>query len=88
MGLRHVRCQVVEIPEPAADAVAGSFAEPRDLLPWADPYIARLLARHRSLGALSDSLAFLADEAYRDAPAENDARPARFSRYPSPPGVQ
>lgn len=32
-----------------------------DLLPWADPYVARLLVRHRLQAALNDSLAFLKD---------------------------
>jgi hypothetical protein len=40
---------------------AGSRLAPPDLLPWADPYIARLLVRHRLQAALNDSLAFLKD---------------------------
>ena len=37
-------------------------ADHGDLLPWADPYIARLLAKHRLQAALDDSLNFLADD--------------------------
>jgi len=35
----------------------------RDLLPWADPYITKLLAKHRLQAALDDSLEFLSDGA-------------------------
>lgn len=44
MSNRVVRCQVVEVP---ADQTFGVRQPPRDLLPWADPYIARLLVHHR-----------------------------------------
>lgn len=94
MVSRNAHCTVIEITPPTADSDHGSHPEPRTLLPWADPYIARLLVKHRLNAALSDSLEFMADEAYRDEPADSRAVynypdiPARFSRYPSPPGVQ
>ena len=94
MVSRNAHCTVIEIPLPAANSDQSSQPEPRTLLPWADPYIARLLAKHRLNAALSDSLEFMTDEAYRDEPADSRPAynypdiPARFSRYPSPPGVQ
>ncbi len=62
MSSKRVRCAVVEVP-------VGSDGEPqldlatRDLLPWADPYIAKLLSKHRLQAALDDSLQFVEDEA-------------------------
>ncbi len=44
MSKRVVRCQVVEVP---ADQTFGVRRAPKDLLPWADPYIARLMVHHR-----------------------------------------
>ena len=69
MSSKRVRCTVVEVP-------VGSNGEPqldlatKDLLPWADPYIAKLLSRHRPRAALDDSLQFVEDEvAGRDSVA-------------------
>lgn len=40
---------------------------PRDLPPWADPYIACLLAKHRLQAALDDSLSFLRADIRQDS---------------------
>lgn len=61
MALRKARCTVVEIP--ASSQGGPDDAPPRDLLPWADPYIARLLNMHRLQAALDDSLLFVESEA-------------------------
>ena len=52
MNPRIARCDVVEV-SPEMNARAPR-SEPRDLLPWADPYIARLLIKHRVDCALSE----------------------------------
>jgi hypothetical protein len=39
-----IRCQVLEMPK-SSEAVLDRGDWPRDLLPWADPYIARLICR-------------------------------------------
>jgi hypothetical protein len=54
-------CSVVEVLENEEGQ-----PEQRDLLPWADPYIARLLAKHRMESALNDSLKFLRDSTMTD----------------------
>jgi hypothetical protein len=73
MVSRNAHCHVVEIPVTAAGADGANLAEPRDLLPWADPYIARLLTKHRLMGALSDSLAYLNEAAGRDSDVDRDS---------------
>ena len=58
MQTRVSRCVVVEVPETSAgvpDLVSG----PKDVLPWADPYIAALLTSRRLRAALDDSLRFI-----------------------------
>lgn len=55
MRHRNVRCTVIEIPEEAR----GDRYVPREIVPWSDPYISRLLAKHRLEAALSDSLNYL-----------------------------
>ena len=45
MSRRLARCQVVEVP--AEQQGSSARFESRDLLPWADPYIARLMIAHR-----------------------------------------
>lgn len=57
------RCSVVEIPTASEVLRTGCQPGPRELLPWADPYIARLLAKHRLQAALDDSLSYLRDDA-------------------------
>jgi len=52
---------VVEVPETrpgAPDLIAG----PKDVLPWADPYVAALLTSRRLQAALDDSLRFIEHE--------------------------
>ena len=41
-----IRCTVVEVFEPGQTMEQDHFSS-RDLLPWADPYIAQLLTRHQ-----------------------------------------
>jgi hypothetical protein len=43
MSYGRIRCQVIETP--ADNWLPRRQEWPRDLLPWADPYIARLMAR-------------------------------------------
>jgi hypothetical protein len=43
MSYGSIRCQVIEIPAGSRRARGGDG--PRDLLPWADPYIAGLMAK-------------------------------------------
>ena len=62
MAANNIRCTVVEIPETSQGG--PDDAPPRDLLPWADPYIARLLSMHRLQAALDDSLSFVENEAF------------------------
>jgi hypothetical protein len=88
MQNRMPRCVVVEIPESAA----GGDAQPRDLLPWADPYIARLLSKHRLKSALDDSLRFVEDQlgrfqeqAGKRTPGGPDSRHSQ--RFASHPGL-
>lgn len=52
------------------EAVENHEGQPehRELLPWADPYIARLLAKHRLESALCDSLSYLRDSASAEPP--------------------
>lgn len=66
MNKPNPRCVVVEIPEASAD---GQQPPVRDLLPWADPYIAMLLTKHRLQSALDESLRFVADQAFTSAGA-------------------
>ena len=51
MSKRFASCRVIEV---AADPLEAHRQPPRDLLPWADPYIARLLVQHRLECAMED----------------------------------
>jgi hypothetical protein len=62
MASNNARCTVVEIPDSSQGG--PDDAPPRDLLPWADPYIAKLLSKHRLQAALDDSLNFVESEAF------------------------
>lgn len=61
MPTRISRCTVVEIPE-SGPGVPDLTIGPKDVLPWADPYIAALLTNRRLQAALDDSLRFLENE--------------------------
>jgi hypothetical protein len=66
----RIRCQVVEVPA-HDDWRPGRDGRARDLLPWADPYIARLLGSLHEKYADDNKLdPFQADE--------DDFRPAEF----------
>ena len=59
----RIRCTVVETvcdPEGSVDALARGTKE---LPPWVDPFIARLIAKYRLRAALDDSLRFLQHDA-------------------------
>jgi hypothetical protein len=58
MPSRVARCVVVEVPE-TCPGVPDLLTGPKDVLPWADPYIAALLANRRLQAALDDSLRFI-----------------------------
>ncbi len=70
------RCTVVEVDDDAHLLSADVKGPPRDLLPWSDPYIARLLTKYRLQAALDDSLRFVSDQSRRGfvraVPAEVD----------------
>ena len=91
MASSNARCTVVEIP--VSSQGGPDDAPPRDLLPWADPYIAQLLSKHRLQAALDDSLNFVESEAfsrsqrplpaYESATSNASARRSRFdARHP------
>jgi hypothetical protein len=61
MSPRVARCVVVEVAE-TRPGVPESVAGAKDVLPWADPYIATLLASRRLRTALDDSLRFIEQE--------------------------
>lgn len=65
MPSRISRCAVIEVPE-LSPGVPDLMAAPRDVLPWADPYIAALLTNRRLRAALDDSLQFLETEQEAD----------------------
>jgi hypothetical protein len=65
MPSRVARCVVVEVPE-TRPGVPDLNAGPRDVLPWADPYIAALLTNRRLQAALDDSLRFIEHEQESD----------------------
>jgi hypothetical protein len=85
----RIRCTVIESvgdPEGSVDALARGSKE---LPPWADPFIARLVAKYRLRAALDDSLRFLQHEAsHHLAQADENARFAKTSapRFTMPPG--
>ncbi len=58
MTKRIGRVVVVEV----SDSTEAARPAARDILPWADPYIARLLTKHRLEAALADSLENLQTE--------------------------
>jgi len=70
----RIRCQVLE--SPAQDGWSSRRERPRDLLPWADPYIAglvrRLEERYDAEADCSTSDPFDADHASGDTAAFDD----------------
>lgn len=85
MRSRISRCDVVEIPECERDT-PDLAVEPKDLLPWADPYVAAVLHKHRLQAALDDSLVFVQRESIERAiPPQKpvEERPRRFI-FPGP----
>lgn len=85
MRSRISRCDVVEISE-GGDGAPELAVEPKDLLPWADPYVAAVLRKHRLQAALDDSLCFVRRESTeRDLTAQKPPqdRPRRFL-FPGP----
>lgn len=85
MRSRISRCEVVEVPV-GAEGAPDLAVEPKDLLPWADPYVAAVLRKHRLQAALDDSLVFVQRESTeRDLAPEKpvEDRPRRFL-FPGP----
>jgi hypothetical protein len=54
--IRTIHCTVVEVPA-MSDPFQPQEREFRDLVPWADPYIAALLEKLRQRAAFEDELA-------------------------------
>ena len=63
----RIRCQVVEVPAAGHLESSAARATPRDLLPWADPYIAALLEKVERDYWTDDPEASNFDEAPYDA---------------------
>jgi hypothetical protein len=84
MPMSKVHCTVIET---VCDRTTGrdSFVTgEKELLPWADPFIARLVARYRLRAALDDSLRFLqSDASYAECqpPQLPEARRSRGNRF-------
>ena len=89
MRPRNVLCSVLEISDRGLGAT-GDDSAVRELPPWADPLVARLLAKHRLQAALSDSLSFLQQDDFsrRDSSIRDgqqilsETRKLRESRFP------
>ena len=67
MSTPNVHCTILEI---ECDHAMPSHESPtvRELLPWADPFIAQLVDRYRLRAALADSLQFLRTESGHPLP--------------------
>ncbi len=63
MAASRFRCTVLEISGDHGDSADVLAQGPREILPWADPFIAQLVAKHRLRAALDDSLDFLRNDA-------------------------
>lgn len=70
MPASRIRCTILEVSSDPNDAVTQG---PREMLPWADPFIAQLVAKHRLRAALDDSLDFLRNDASFPLPGETRA---------------
>lgn len=57
-----IRCSVVKTPTELEATRIGADAVTQDLQPWADPFIAELVAKYRLRAALDDSLHYLTHE--------------------------
>ncbi len=57
MAAAKIRCTVVEV------TGETEHSAPRELLPWSDPFIAKLVSKYRLRAALDDSLRFLEHDA-------------------------
>jgi len=73
MATPKVRCTIVEIACDHGTSNNPAAYTAKELLPWADPFIAQLVARHRLRAALDDSLRFLESEASHDVAPRTDA---------------
>ena len=94
----RIRCHVLEVP-PQNDWLSRRGGGPRELLPWADPYIARLMRRLETRYAHEDeshsSNPFVTDEPTTTGPWFDDAwqedafmpRPLEAPRFHSYPPV-
>jgi hypothetical protein len=57
----RVRCQVLEVPAHDGWLPRRERCRPRDLLPWADPYIARVISRLEDRYNIDDKANDLSD---------------------------
>lgn len=71
MTIARIHCQVLEVP--ARDEWHPRHDRPRDLLPWADPYIAKLISRLEDRYNVEELDADLSDPF---APDESSWQPA------------
>jgi hypothetical protein len=75
----NVHCMVVEVFEPGDTMDQDKFAS-RDLLPWADPYIARLLS-----GPRFQQAATISAESTLKIPPQRGSQLSRLRNDLSPP---
>ena len=86
MATPNIRCRIVEI---ICDHGTNDDSQPptvKELLPWADPFIAQLVTRYRMRAALDDSLRFLTSEACHAVPRVEaaDGKLPRAGRFGMP----
>ena len=87
MPTSRIRCTVVEITGDQSAGHDSLVSGEKELLPWADPFIAQLVARYRVRAALDDSLKFLQSDAlYADCQSHQrpETRRPHGSRFSTP----
>jgi len=65
----RIRCQVIEVPS-QDDWLARRGGGPRELLPWADPYIAALMRKLEGRGGMTHE--FADSDPFASDPFRND----------------
>ncbi|HEY4312663.1 MAG TPA: hypothetical protein VGN12_24650 [Pirellulales bacterium] len=65
MATPNIRCTIVEVG--GDHEMTDRSQTSRELLPWADPFIAQLVERYRLRAALDDSLHFLRSESHHES---------------------
>ena len=79
MRAANIRCVVVETHGSRATTGRHCGQQSRDLLPWADPYIAQLMIKHQLQQAAAQ---------HADSRARRPALPGRFLRSELPPPLE